>query len=143
MLDACNGKDTLEVSPQVACGIVLTQPDYPYSLKTKAETEDIPVYGVTPKNQQHIAPQCIKISKQPDMQGNKIVERDIWTTAGDYIAVVTGLGKTIKKATERAYTTVDEIHVPDLIYRDDVGEKLEEELPKLQVWGYAAEFEYS
>lgn len=143
MLDACNGKDTLEVSPQVACGIVLAQPDYPYSVKTKAETEGVPIYGITPKNQAYIAPQCIKLDKQPDMQGDKIVERDIWTSAGDYLAVVTGLGKTIEKAAERAYATVHEISIPDVIYRDDVGEKLEKELPKLQAYGYAAEFEYS
>lgn len=143
MLDACNGKDTLEVSPQVACGIVLAQPDYPYSLKTKAETEDIPIYGVTSKNQAYIAPQCVKLSRQPEMNGNKIVEKDIWSTAGDYLAVVTGLGKTVEKAAERAYATVDELHVPDLIYRDDVGEKLEKELPKLQAFGFAMEFEYS
>lgn len=143
MLDACNGKDTLQVSPQVACGIVIAQPDYPYSAKTKAETEGVPIYGVTSKNQAYIAPQCVKLDKQPDMQGDKLVERDIWTTAGDYLAVVTGLGKTVEKATERAYATVDEISIADMIYRDDVGEKLEKELPKLQAWGYAAEFEYS
>lgn len=143
MLDACNGKDTLEVSPQVACGIVIAQPDYPYSDKTRAETEGIPIYGVTSKNQPYIAPQCIQLQKQPDMEDKKIIERDIWSTAGDYLAVVTGLGKTVEKATERAYATVDEISVPDMIYRDDIGEKLEKELPKLQVWGYAAEFEYS
>src|SRR5208337_1503627 len=44
MLDACEGEDTLEVSPQIACGIVLAQPDYPYSKLTKPEMADIPVY---------------------------------------------------------------------------------------------------
>lgn len=143
MLDACNGKDNLEVSPQVACGVVIGQPDYPYSEKTKAETEGVPIYGVTPKNQAYIAPQCIKLDKQPDMDGKKIVERDIWTTAGDYLAVVTGLGKTVEKAKDRAYSTLKEISIPDMIYRDDVGEKLEKELPRLKAFGYATEFEYS
>lgn len=142
MYDACEGKDSLEVSPQVACGIVLAQPDYPYSQKTKAETDGIPVYGVTEKNQQYIAPQSVKVVKQPNMEGEKVVEKDTWTTTGDYICVVTGLGKTVKKACERAYSTVDELHVPDLIYRDDVGEKLEKELAELHTHGFATEFEY-
>jgi phosphoribosylamine--glycine ligase len=142
MLDACNGEDTLEVSPQVECGIVVAIPDYPYSNKTKAERSDIPVYGITDKNKQYIAPQSIKLAKQPTMSGNKVVDKDIWTTTDDYLCVVTGMGKTVKRACERAYATLKEIHVPDMIYRDDVGEKLQETLPKLHKLGFATEFEY-
>jgi phosphoribosylamine---glycine ligase len=140
--DACNGKDTLETSPQVACGIVLAQPDYPYSNKPQPETDGIPIYGVTDKNRRYIAPQCVKVVSQPNMIDGKIVDRDTWTTTGDYIAVVTGLGKTVKKACERAYATLNEIHVADGMYRDDLGEKLETMLPKLHKHGYATEFEY-
>lgn len=143
MLDACNGKDTLEVSPQVACGIVLAMPDWPYSNKTKEERSGVPIYGVTDKNHQYIAPQSVLMAKQPTMDGNKVVDKDTWTAADDYLAVVTGLGKTVKRACERAYATVKQIHVPDLIYRDDVGERLKEDLPKLHDLGFATEFEYS
>lgn len=142
MLDACNGKDTLEVSPQVACGVVVAIPDYPYSNKTRAERSDIPVYGVTDKNRQHLAPQSIKLAKQPAMSGNKVVDKEIWTTADDYLLIATGLGKTVKRACERAYATVKEIHVSDMIYRDDIGERLEKQLPKLHAMGYAIEMDY-
>lgn len=142
MLDACNGKDTLEVSPQVGCGIVLTIPDFPYSNKTKAERSDIPFYGVSSKNRQYIAPQCLKVTKQPVMEGGQIIEKEIWSSAADYLAVVTGLGKTVHQACERAYSTIKQLHVPDLMYRDDVGEKLKEEIPKLQKHGFAQSWEY-
>jgi len=142
MLDACNGEDTLEVSTDVAVGIVLAQPDYPFSHLTKKETTDIPIYGVSAKNQKYIQPQCVKMAKMPDMEGDKVVEREIWATAGDYLAVVTGMGKTVKQACERAYETVKEIDVPDMIYRDDIGEKLADEIPELQKHGYATEFKY-
>lgn len=142
MLDACNGKDTLQVSPQVACGVVVAIPDYPYSNKTNAETSDIPIYGVTEKNRHYLAPQSVKLAKQPVMDGDKVVEKDIWTTAADYLFVATGLGKTVTQACERAYTTLEEIHVPDMIYRDDIGEKLEDQLETLHNFGYATEFEY-
>jgi len=143
MLDACNGKDTLEVSPQVACGIVLAIPDWPYSEKKPEEKTDIPIYGVTDKNRQFIAPQSIKLTKQPAMEGEKVVEKEIWTSADDYLGVVTGMGRTVKRACERAYATVKQLHVPDLIYRDDIGERLKEELPKLHKHGFATEFEYT
>lgn len=149
MLDACNGRDTLEVSPQVATGIVLAIPYFPYSdsdvLKSELankKTEGLPIYGVTEKNRQYIYPQSVMIKKQPVMEGNKISEKDTWTTCGDYLAVVTALGKTVKQSTERAYATVDEIHVPDMIYRNDVGKRLEMDIPELQKHGYAKEFTY-
>ena len=142
MLDACNGDDTLDVSTDIAVGIVIAQPDYPYSHLTKKETTDIPIYGVSAKNMKYIQPQCVKMAKLSDMDGDKVVEREIWATAGDYLAVVTGMGKTVSQACERAYATVKEIDVPDMIYRDDIGEKLSEEIPELQKMGYATEFKY-
>jgi phosphoribosylamine---glycine ligase len=140
MLDACNGDDTLEVSTAIACGVVLAQPDYPYSKLTKAETLDIPIYGVTEKNRKFIAPQSVKMAKLPQMIDGAVVDKDMWATCGDYIAVVTGTGKSVKIACERAYNTVKEIHVPDLMWRDDIGEKLEEILPDMHKMGYAKEF---
>lgn len=142
MLDACEGKDTLLTSPAVACGIVLAQPDYPHSKFTKAEVADIPMYGVTNENRKYISPQSIKIDTMPDMDGETVVERDIWCSTGDYLAVVTGHGKTVKKACERAYSTVKELHVPNLMWRDDIGEKLEKQIPELQKLGYALDIEY-
>lgn len=142
MVDACEGKSTLEVSPKVAAGVVLAQPDYPYSKATKKETDGIPIYGVTPENRSYISAQSVKVSKQPTMKDGKLTEDDTWTTAGDYLAVVTGTGKTVSSACEKAYGTVKEIHVPDLIYRDDIGEALEKKIPELHEMGYATEFQY-
>lgn len=142
MLDACNGKDTLKAVKKIACGVVLAQPDYPYSEKTKAEVTDIPIYGVSKDNEPYLYPQAVKRTKLPDMQGEKVVEREIWATAGDYLLVVTGTGKTVRQACTRVYDTLGELQVPDCIYRDDVGEKLEEEIPKLQQHDYATEFHY-
>jgi phosphoribosylamine---glycine ligase len=53
------------------------------------------------------------------------------------------MGKTVKQACERAYKTVKEIHIPNMQFRDDVGEKLEKELPELQKHGFATEFKYT
>jgi len=142
MLDACEGRDTLVTSPAVACGVVLAQPDYPNSKATKAELANIPIYGVTNDNKRFIAPQSVKIDRMPDMEGDTVVERDIWCTTGDYLAVVTGMGKSVKRATERAYATIKELHVPNLMYRDDIGESLEKTLPLLHSMGYATEFKY-
>lgn len=140
MLDAVKGDDTMDCSLDHAVGIVLSQPDYPYSKKTKAETDDIPIYGVSDKNKRYLQPQSVKIVRNPDMEGEQVVERDTWSTTGDYLCVVTGTGKSVTQACERAYKTVGEISVADLMYRDDIGEKLKKEIPELQKHGYAREF---
>jgi phosphoribosylamine--glycine ligase len=142
MLDACNGKDTLKTSMKVACGIVVAQPDYPYSKATKAETEGIPIYGVTKQNQAYLSPQSVRVGPMPMMKGTDVVEGPCWTTTGDYVCVVSGLGSSVKRATERAYKTVKELHIPDMIYRDDIGEKLEKEIPALQAHGFATDWRY-
>lgn len=142
MLDACKGKDTLQATTAIACGIVVGQPDYPHSNFTKKQTEGIPVYGVSEKNHKYIYPQQVKMQRLPTMDGGKVVEKEMWATCGDYLAVVTGTGKNIKTACERAYSTVKELHIKDLMCRDDVGQKLQDELPKLQAFGYATHFEY-
>ena len=142
MLDACNGRDTLKTSKKHAIGVVVAQPDYPYSQRTREELVDVPIYGVTQANRPYIYPQAVKKMKQPVMIDGKLAEREIWSSAGDYLAVVMGTGHNVRQAASRAYDTVRELHVPDLIYRDDVGEKLEEEIPRLQRHGYASEFRY-
>jgi phosphoribosylamine-glycine ligase len=142
MRDACYGEDSLEVSTAIAVGVVVAQPDYPYSKATQKEVIDIPIYGVTAKNRRFIAPQSVKMATMPDMDDDEMVEREMWATAGDYLCVVTGTGRSIKQASERAYKVVDDLHISDMIYRDDIGEKIEDELPTLQEHGYATEFEY-
>ena len=142
MRDAIDGKDTLEVNERIACGIVLAQPDYPYSEKGHEEKTGIPVYGVTKANENYIYPQSIYRTKLPDMEGKQVADREMWATTGDYLMVVTGTGKTVRQAVTRAYDTVHDLSVSDLMYRDDIGEKLEDEIPKLQAHDIALEFTY-
>lgn len=140
MLEACNGKDTLEVSPRVAMGVVVTQPDFPYSERTKAETDGIPIYGVTDQNAPYLWPQSVKRVPQPVMKDGHVEMAPTWTSAGDYLLVATGTGETVELAARRAYATVRELHVPDMIYRNEAHEKVIEVLPRLQRLGYAREF---
>lgn len=139
MVDALEGRDSLQVSYDMAIGVVLAQPDFPYGNLDKKETTGIPIYGITKKNQKYIHPQYVLIQKQPDMDGEKVTERPIWTTAGNYLAVVTGLGESITQARKRCYSTVDEVSIPNMIYRNDIGLRLKEQLPKLKAMGYATE----
>ena len=118
------------------------QPPYPESDDEHKETTDIPIYGVTKANENYLYPQSVKRMRLPDMDGGKIVDREIWATTGEYILVVTGQGKTVRQACTRAYDTLHEIHIPNMSFRDDIGEKLEDQIPKLQAHGYCKDWVY-
>jgi phosphoribosylamine--glycine ligase len=62
-----------------------------------------------------------------------------WRAAGEsgMPLVVTGKGATMQAAREQAYDRVDDIVVPNLYYRDDIGERwIEGDGDRLLAWGY-------
>ena len=141
MKDAIEGKDSLTVSEEVAIGVVISQPDFPYSQYTKKEVSGVPFY-VEEKQKKYIQPQGIKIENAVTMEGDRPIEKPMWVTSGDYIAVVTGLGKTVKEAQKRVYGTVEKIHVSNMMYRHDIGDRLEKQIPELQKHGFAKEWRF-
>jgi len=142
MIDAMAGKDTTTFKEDIGCCLVLAHGDFPHGNATKREVADVPIYGVTKGNKKHLHPQSVKIDVLPDMDGDKLVQRPVWNTSGDYVLVITGYGKTVEQSTDRAYKTAKQLHVSNPILRDDIGELLEEQLPKLHKMGYAEHFEY-
>jgi len=67
----------------------------------------------------------------------KIVEGQ-WLVAGTsgVILTVVGLGQTMRQAQVQAYTRVRNILIPNMFYRDDIGERWAEDSDKLHNWGY-------
>jgi phosphoribosylamine--glycine ligase len=62
-----------------------------------------------------------------------------WRVAGEsgMPLVVTGTGETMQAAREQCYGRVDDIVIPNLYYRDDIGERwIAGDGDRLQAWGY-------
>ena len=62
-----------------------------------------------------------------------------WRAAGEsgMPLVVTGKGETMRDAREQAYERVDRVLVPNMYYRDDIGERwVQGDGDRLQAWGY-------
>lgn len=143
MRDALDGKDTTSFKEDIGCCVVLAHGDFPHGAMTKKEVSGVPIYGITKGNKRHIHPQSVKIDVLPDMDGDKVVRRPVWDTSGDYVAVVTGFGKDVRQAADRAYKTVGQLHISNMIVRDDIGEGMEQDLPALHKHGYATHCEYT
>ena len=144
MKDALDGKDTTSFSEDIGCCLVLAHADFPNGNAPKEVTHGVPIYGLTRGNKQHIHPQQVQVMSLPDgHEGSPIKERDLWATAGDYVCVVTGYGKSVSQAAKRAYGTAEQIHVANPILRDDIGEELKKQLPELHKHGYALACSYA
>jgi len=67
----------------------------------------------------------------------KLVE-DRWLLTGNsgYALVVTGSGSTMDDARREAYNRVRNLHVPNMFYRTDIGERWHRDGDLLQTWGY-------
>ena len=64
-----------------------------------------------------------------------------WYVAGTsgVVLVVCGLGSTMRQAQAQAYTRIRNIMIPDMYYRDDIGERWFEDHDRLHTWGYLRE----
>ena len=140
MLDLIDGKDTLKVSEDVACGVVISMPDYPYGRITKKENSGYPLFGITEKDLvTNIHASEVQCGKAPDMDGDKVkLNVPMYVTAGEFVCTVTGTGSTVEEARCDCYKTIKKkINIPNsIMYRTDIGCRLEEQLPELKALGY-------
>jgi phosphoribosylamine---glycine ligase len=80
--------------------------------------------------------------KRPSLDGIHIgevkLEEGDWHIAGSsgYALVVTGSGATMTDAIDNAYQSVRNIMIPNMFYRNDIGERWTHDSDKLLSWGY-------
>jgi len=84
------------------------------------------------KDLKHIHFEEVSIRKGKD----KKREYYISSKAG-YVFTISGMGKTVEEAREKAYGLVSKIIIPKMFYRTDIGLKfIQEEREKLEKWGW-------
>jgi phosphoribosylamine-glycine ligase len=136
MQDLVEGRDTLKANDgEVSISVVVSIPPYPYSDYSDKETEGKPLYGVDLAHH-HLCEVQLE-DDVPVQAGEKVVHMPCYTTAGDYVAVVTGTGDTINGASRSAYAAVRKLEIAGgKMFRNDIGE-LGEKLTNVQKHGYA------
>ena len=143
MFDLLEGKDTLKVSKDIATGIVIPIGDYPRSKTTGRDHSGFPIYGLPDELTTDYNLCEVMIGNAPQNEDGEVVTRPSIVTAGDYVMIANGHGKTVEDSCKEAYKNVKKIDIPDCInVRDDVGERLEKELPKLQSYGFCKSWKY-
>jgi hypothetical protein len=116
-----------------------------YCVKLETEDSGYPVYGVSRGVAAHAYPLEVALRRAPDMSPDgKIVERDLWVTTGEYVAIVDGYGVSSRQAMRRAMSTVEKIHTagiePDI--EEEYFDDLKQQLTQAQAQGYLKGFVY-
>jgi len=143
MLDCIKGKNTLEVEYQTTVGVVMANADFPFNKREEEDYLDFPVL-TDDIDYKYLHPCEMKLSKTMKMIDGQLHENiPELGTAGSYIIVLTGVGKTITEAKDMAYEHVKKVKLGnDPQYRTDIGERCEKGLAKLRKHGYCKDWKY-
>lgn len=143
MKDLLGGQDTLDASTKIAVGVVMVHGDFPQEVDPPEKWADFPIYGIDNDNFEHLHFQQVKEGKGFLWSGDKLSRPSMTLTAGVYPIVVTGSGRTVAAAQKAAYGVVGGLKWPsNVMYRTDIGDRLEAELPQLQEHGFAEGMSY-
>lgn len=143
MKDLVDGKDTLEVSTKIVVGVVMAHGDFPHEVDPPEKWADYPIYGITDESSDHIHFQQVKEGKGFLWSGDKLSRPSMTLTAGTYVMVVSGSGRTVTAAQKAVYATAWAIKWPsNIVMRTDIGKRLEDQLPELHKHGFAEGMNY-
>lgn len=143
LLDLAEGRDARNVEyDTVAVGVVMAQGDFPSSKLPLKEIAGHPIYGLDEVSSGvHLAQAMAGMA--PHNIDGKIVDTPCVLTAGDYILIACGTGKTVRAARGGAYRVLDKLKVPNgPFWRIDIGKRLSKELDQLHKLGYAVGLNY-
>jgi phosphoribosylamine--glycine ligase len=88
---------------------------------------------------------AVIIFKRPNRDGVHIEDvknvNEEWVVTGTsgVVLIVVGLGPTMKQAQRQAYSRVENIMIPNMYYRKDIGDRWAEDSDRLHNWGYLRE----
>lgn len=108
-------------------GVVIAVPPFPFT---------------DPAAFRRYSEEAIIIFKKPSFEGVhlgdvKLVEGD-WRLAGQsgYALIITASGLTVDDARKQVYKRVENILIPNMFYRTDIGERWVRDSDMLHTWGY-------
>lgn len=127
---ACGEDPKLKVKRGFQIGVRLVVPPYPFRDK---RTFDVYSNGATVVFKKKIF-DGIHIEDVRLISGEWIV-----TGSAGVALIVAGCGLTMKQAQQQVYNRIQNIMIPNMYYRKDIGDRWYEDSDKLHAWGYLRE----
>jgi phosphoribosylamine-glycine ligase len=135
---ATTGKDTLTVDYQTALGVIMTRPPYPTKNEDPVSSVGYRIDGLEGV-WDSVCPIGMMIDDGPTMNGSadgRPKMGRVFKTTDECVCTVTALGPDVHDVIPQVYEAIDKIKFSDRQVRNDVGKKLEQELPKLHALGF-------
>lgn len=129
---------------EVAVGVVLAIPPYPFGHEKREEVVNVPIWGVTPSLGEglHFAQVCQ--GEAPVIEDGAIQRKPHLATAGSYVLISTGTGESVVEARRKAYRPLGRLTIPAApFWRPDIGVRLRSQIDGLQANGYALGLNYA
>jgi phosphoribosylamine--glycine ligase len=88
---------------------------------------------------------AVIIFKRPNREGVHIEDvknvNNEWVVTGSsgVVLIVVGMGPTMKQAQRQTYSRIDNVMIPNMYYRVDIGDRWAEDSDRLHNWGYLRE----
>lgn len=137
------GRDEFCPCPNIAVGVVMTHGDFPWSRDRYEDWSGFPIKGVNEDTWPHLHWQMVRNGMEPMFVDGELRHAPAMVTAGNYVAIATGRGETVSEAASAAYWVADSVRWPsNVMYRTDIGLKLQDALMELQPLGYAKDMVY-
>lgn len=122
----------IEFKSGTAIGVLLAVPPYPDNDGNLKLYKDVLIQGMTPQIEKHFwGDDVYKQNDQLLISGN-----------GGRIGTITARGDAvegyspIRDAKRRAYRTISNLIIPDVMYRSDIGDRVQKQKDQLKTWGW-------
>ena len=143
MMDKLEGRDTLRVVDDIALGMIVALPPFPYNSATAQRGRWYPDLRTEDLEQEARESLSVRAGTAPVFEDGKIVDRELPVSTGEYLCVCSSGADTVKEAQCETLKLVKSLRIPNSpIYRIDIGHRLEHQLDELQALGYASKMEY-
>lgn len=128
-----NNVSTSLPTDRVAGAVRCSVPPFPHTPENKADTEaeGVPVFGWNSEKQtRHLSPCEVRLNHdgEPESSG-----------PSGYLFVASSTGESPTDAMEAAYKEVEKLHVPQLRYRGDLAEAIQEVYDQVEATGWLSE----
>ena len=129
---------------EIAVGVVLAIPPYPFGHETTEEVVNVPIWGITPAIEDQLHFCNVAIGAAPDLAEGHVVNESHLVTSGSYMLVATGCGSSVVEARNQAMRVLGRLTIPaSPFFRVDIGTRLRSGLDKLQHHGFAKGMAYA
>lgn len=115
--------------------VLISTPPFPYIVRSrKYYPQGIDIFFKKKMNEEEMG--HIHLEEVSARKNKKDLQLYISSKTG-FVFHVTEIGKTVKEARKKTYKLIDQIVIPKMFYRTDIGEKfMREDMAKLKEWGW-------